>query len=143
MSDNLRQIFSELIQVAPNLSEEHTGMLSNIQKPARLADRAVSLLTVTNPEKQKILEELDIKRVDESIKILSKEIQRIKLGEEIQTEVHDEIAKSQREYYLREQMKAIKKELGEDESQVENTEIKDAIKKAKMPEDAEKVALKS
>ena len=118
-------------------------MLSNIQKPARLADRAVSLLTVTNPEKQKILEELDIKkRVDESIKILSKEIQRIKLGEEIQTEVHDEIAKSQREYYLREQMKAIKKELGEDESQVENTEIKDAIKKAKMPEDAEKVALK-
>ena len=143
LSDNLRQIFSELIQVAPNLSEEHTGMLSNIQKPARLADRAVSLLTVTNPEKQKILEELDIKkRVDESIKILSKEIQRIKLGEEIQTEVHDEIAKSQREYYLREQMKAIKKELGEDESQVENTEIKDAIKKAKMPEDAEKVALK-
>ena len=110
LSDNLRQIFSELIQVAPNLSEEHTGMLSNIQKPARLADRAVSLLTVTNPEKQKILEELDIKkRVDESIKILSKEIQRIKLGEEIQTEVHDEIAKSQREYYLREQMKAIKK----------------------------------
>ena len=143
LSDNLRQIFSELIQVAPNLSEEHTGMLSNIQKPARLADRAVSLLTVTNPEKQKILEELNIKkRVDESIKILSKEIQRIKLGEEIQTEVHDEIAKSQREYYLREQMKAIKKELGEDESQVENTEIKDAIKKAKMPEDAEKVALK-
>ena len=143
LSDNLRQIFSELIQVAPNLSEEHTGMLSNIQKPARLADRAVSLLTVTNPEKQKILEELDIKkRVDESIKILSKEIQRIKLGEEIQTEVHDEIAKSQREYYLREQMKAIKKELGEDESQVENTEIKDAIKKAKMPQDAEKVALK-
>ena len=143
LSDNLRQVFSELIQVAPNLSEEHTGMLSNIQKPARLADRAVSLLTVTNPEKQKILEELDIKkRVDESIKILSKEIQRIKLGEEIQTEVHDEIAKSQREYYLREQMKAIKKELGEDESQVENTEIKDAIKKAKMPEDAEKVALK-
>ena len=143
LADNLRQVFSELIQVAPNLSEEHTGMLSNIQKPARLADRAVSLLTVTNPEKQDILEELDIKkRVDKSIKILSKEIQRIKLGEEIQTEVHDEIAKSQREYYLREQMKAIKRELGEDESQVELKEIKDAIKKAKMPEDAEKVALK-
>mgnify|MGYP001450885175 FL=1 len=143
LADNLRQVFSELIQVAPNLSEEHTGMLSNIQKPARLADRAVSLLTVTNPEKQDILEELDIKkRVDKSIKILSKEIQRIKLGEEIQTEVHDEIAKSQREYYLREQMKAIKRELGEDESQVELKEIEDAIKKAKMPEDAEKVALK-
>ena len=56
--------------------------------------------------------------------------------------MHDEITKSQREYYLREQMKAIKRELGEDESQVELNEIEDAIKKAKMPEDAEKVALK-
>ena len=143
LGNNLRQVFSELIQVAPNLSEEHTGMLSNIQKPSRLADRSVSLLTVPNPEKQEVLEELDVKkRVEKAIKILSKEIQRIKLGEEIQTEVHDEIAKSQREYYLREQMKAIKRELGEDESQVELKDIEDAIKKAKMPEDAEKVALK-
>ncbi|MCS5624899.1 MAG: endopeptidase La [Candidatus Marinimicrobia bacterium] len=143
LGNNLRQVFSELIQVAPNLSEEHTGMLSNIQKPSRLADRTVSLLTVPNPEKQEVLEELDVKkRVEKAIKILSKEIQRIKLGEEIQTEVHDEIAKSQREYYLREQMKAIKRELGEDESQVELKEIEDAIKEAKMPEDAEKVALK-
>ena len=143
LANNLRQAFSELIQIAPNLSEEHTGMLSNIQKPARLADRAVSLLTVSNPEKQDILEELDVKkRVDKAIKVLTKEIQRIKLGEEIQTEVHDEITKSQREYYLREQMKAIKRELGEDESQVELNEIEEAIKKAKMPEDAEKVALK-
>ena len=143
LSNNLRQVFNELIQVAPNLSEEHTGMLSNIQKPARLADRAVSLLTVSNPEKQDVLEELDIKqRVEKAISILTKEIQRIKLGEEIQTEVHDEISKSQREYYLREQMKAIKRELGEDESQVELKEIEEAIKKAKMPEEAEKVALK-
>ena len=96
LANNLRQVFSELIQIAPNLSEEHTGMLSNIQKPARLADRAVSLLTVSNPEKQDILEELDVKkRVEKAIKVLTKEIQRIKLGEEIQTEVHDEIAKSQ------------------------------------------------
>ena len=55
LANNLRQVFAELIQIAPNLSEEHTGMLSNIQKPARLADRAVSLLTVSNPEKQDIL----------------------------------------------------------------------------------------
>ena len=143
LGNNLRQVFSELIQVAPNLSEEHTGMLSNIQKPSRLADRTISLLTVPNPEKQEVLEELDVKkRVEKAIKILSKEIQRIKLGEEIQTEVHDEISKSQREYYLREQMKAIKRELGEDESQVELKEIEDAIKEAKMPEEAEKVALK-
>ena len=143
LGNNLRQVFSELIQVAPNLSEEHTGMLSNIQKPSHLADRTISLLTVPNPEKQEVLEELDVKkRVEKAIKILSKEIQRIKLGEEIQTEVHDEISKSQREYYLREQMKAIKRELGEDESQVELKDIEDAIKEAKMPEEAEKVALK-
>ena len=143
LGNNLCQVFSELIQIAPNLSEEHTGMLSNIQKPSRLADRTISLLTVPNPEKQEVLEELDVKkRVEKAIKILSKEIQRIKLGEEIQTEVHDEISKSQREYYLREQMKAIKRELGEDESQVELKDIEDAIKEAKMPEEAEKVALK-
>ena len=114
LANNLRQAFSELIQIAPNLSEEHTGMLSNIQKPARLADRAVSLLTVSNPEKQDILEELDVKkRVEKAIKVLTKEIQRIKLGDEIQSEVHDEITKTQREYYLNEQLKAIQKELGE------------------------------
>ena len=140
---NLRSTFSELIQVAPNLTEEHSGMLSNIQKPARLADRAISLLTVSNSEKQDILEELDVKaRVEKSIAVLSREIQRIKLGEEIQSEVHDEISKTQREYYLREQMKAIKKELGEDEGSVELNELEEKVKEAKMTEEAEKVALK-
>ena len=91
-------------------------MLSNIKKPNRLVDRAVSLMTLPNQEKQEILEEINIKsRIDKAISIINREIQRIKLGEEIQTEVHDEIAKTQREYYLREQMKAIQKELGEDE----------------------------
>ena len=93
LSKNLRNTFTELIQVAPNLTEEHSGMLSNIQKPSRLADRAVSLLTVPNQEKQDVLEELDVKsRVEKTITLLTREIQRIKLGEEIQTEVHDEIS---------------------------------------------------
>lgn len=140
---NLRKAFSELIQVAPNLTEEHSGMLSNIQKPARLADRAISLLTVSNSEKQDILEELDVKaRVEKAIAVLSREMQRIKLGEEIQSEVHDEISKTQREYYLREQMKAIKKELGEDEGSVELNELEVKVKEVKMSEEAEKVALK-
>ncbi|RMF07552.1 MAG: endopeptidase La, partial [Candidatus Neomarinimicrobiota bacterium] len=143
LMNNLRQTFSELVQVAPNLTEEHSGMLANIQKPARLADRAISLITISNQEKQSILEELDVKkRVEAAISILTKEIQRIKLGEEIQSEVQDEIAKSQREYYLREQMKAIKKELGEDEGTVELKELEERIKAAEMPEEAEKVALK-
>ncbi len=143
LSNNLRQSFSELMNVAPNLTEEHTGMLSNIQKPNRLTDRAISLMTVPNKEKQEILEELNIKiRIEKALTLISREMQRIKLGEEIQSEVHDEISKTQREYYLREQMKTIKKELGEDEGSVELKEIEDKIKAAKMPEDAEKVALK-
>ena len=143
LAKNLRDTFTELIQVAPNLTEEHSGMLSNIQKPSRLADRAVSLLTVPNQEKQEVLEELEVKkRVEKTITLLTREIQRIKLGEEIQTEVHDEISKTQREYYLREQMKAIKRELGEDEETVEMKELEDRIKAAGLPEEAEKVAIK-
>tara|TARA_Y100001960_G_scaffold1857_1_gene2055 strand:- start:95 stop:2521 length:2427 start_codon:yes stop_codon:yes gene_type:complete len=143
LSKNLRNTFTELIQVAPNLTEEHSGMLSNIQKPSRLADRAVSLLTVPNHEKQDVLEELDVKsRVEKTITLLTREIQRIKLGEEIQTEVHDEISKTQREYYLREQMKAIKRELGEDEETVDIKELEDRVKAAKLPDEAEKVAMK-
>ena len=143
LAKNLRDTFTELIQVAPNLTEEHSGMLSNIQKPSRLADRAVSLLTVSNQEKQEVLEELEVKkRVEKTITLLTREIQRIKLGEEIQTEVHDEISKTQREYYLREQMKAIKRELGEDEETVEMKELEDRIKAAGLTEEAEKLAMK-
>ena len=143
LSNNLRQSFSELMNVAPNLTEEHTGMLSNIQKPNRLTDRAISLMTVPNKEKQEILEELNIKiRIEKALTLISREMQRIKLGEEIQSEVHGEISKTQREYYLREQMKTIKKELGEDEGSVEIKEIEDKIKAAKMSEEAEKVAMK-
>ena len=143
IADNLRRTFSDLIKVAPNLTEEHTGMLSNIQKPNRLVDRAVSLMTLPNQEKQDILEELNIKkRIEKAVSIINREIQRIKLGEEIQTEVHDEISKTQREYYLREQMKAIQKELGEDEGTVELKELEDRIKAAKLPEDSESVAMK-
>ena len=141
--ESLRTSFSDLIKVAPNLTEEHTGMLSNIKKPNRLVDRAVSLMTLSNQEKQEILEEVNIKnRIEKAISIINREIQRIKLGEEIQTEVHDEIAKTQREYYLREQMKAIQKELGEDEGTVEIKDLEDKIKAAKMPESSEKVAMK-
>jgi ATP-dependent Lon protease len=118
-------------------------MLSNIKKANRLVDRAYSLMTLSNQEKQEILEEVNIKsRLEKANSIINRETQRIKLGEEIQTEVHDEIAKTQREYYLREQMKAIQKELGEDEGTVETKELEERIKAAKMPEASESVAMK-
>ena len=143
LANKLRQAFEDLMKVAPNLTEEHSGMLKNIQKPNRLTDRAISVITISNQEKQEILEELDIKiRIEKALNLISREIQRIKLGEEIQSEVHDEITKTQREYYLREQMKAIKKELGEDESTVELKELEDKIKAVKMPEESQKIAMK-
>ena len=143
LAKSLKSSFTELIKISPNLNEEHAGMLSNIDRPSRLADRATSLLSVSNSEKQEVLEELDIKkRVENAINLLQREIQRIKLGEEIQTEVQDEISKTQREYYLREQMKTIQKELGEDNQTVELDELKAKIADAKMTAEAEKIANK-
>ena len=143
LAKSLKSSFTELIKISPNLNEEHAGMLSNIDRTSRLADRATSLLSVSNSEKQEVLEELDIKkRVENAINLLQREIQRIKLGEEIQTEVQDEISKTQREYYLREQMKTIQKELGEDNQTVELDELKAKITDAKMTAEAEKIANK-
>ena len=77
IADNLRRTFSDLIKVAPNLTEEHTGMLSNIQKPNRLVDRAVSLMTLPNQEKQDILEEINVKKRIENVFELFPELQKL------------------------------------------------------------------
>ena len=143
MSKSIRNVFEELVKVAPYLTDEHSGVLSSISKPGRLADRVISLVTIPTLEKQEILEEMDVKeRMEKATVLLNREIQRINLGEKIQTEVQDEISKSQREYYLREQLKAIRRELGEEDETAELTELEDKIKAAKMSEEAEKVAMK-
>lgn len=143
LASNIRQVFQELIKVAPYLTDEHSGILSNIQTAGKLADRVISLITIPTNEKQEVLEELDVKqRLEKATVLINREIQRIQLGEKIQTEVHDEISKTQREYYLREQMKAIKKELGEDEGTAELQELEEKVKEAGMSDEARKVALK-
>ncbi|MFQ6616633.1 MAG: endopeptidase La [Fidelibacterota bacterium] len=143
MVANIRNVFQDLIKVAPYLTEEHSGVLSNIQNAGKLADRVISLVTIPTNEKQEILEELDVKkRLEKAAILLNREIQRISMGEKIQSEVQDEISKTQREYYLREQMKAIKKELGEDETAQELKELEGKIEAARMSDEAEKVARK-
>ncbi|SVB04685.1 uncharacterized protein METZ01_LOCUS157539 [marine metagenome] len=140
---NLQEIFKKLIDIAPYLSEEQYHALSSIQNPGKLADKAISLMNISTNEKQDVLEELDIKkRLDKCTVLINREIHRIELGEKIQSDVQDEISKSQREYFLREQMKAIQKELGEDGGGVELDELDEMIKEAKMPEKVEKVARK-
>ena len=143
MCGNLKSLFANLINVAPYLSEEQSNVLINIQKPEKISDKAISLMNISTSEKQEILEEFDIhSRLEKALVLINREIQRIELGERIQADVQDEISKTQKEYYLREQMKAIKKELGEDESNLEIKEIEDKIKKAKMPKEVLKVANK-
>jgi ATP-dependent Lon protease len=140
---NLRQIYHKLIEVVPYLTDEQGGVLGNIQDAGRVADRAISMMNIPNQEKQEILEELDTKeRLEKATVIINREIQRTELGEKIQSEVQDEITKTQREYYLREQLKAIRRELGEDEQGVDQKELEDKVKAAKMSEEAEKVATK-
>ena len=140
---NLQEIFKKLIEIAPYLSEEQYHALSNIQNPGKLADKAIALMNISTNEKQDVLEELDIKkRLEKSTVLINREIHRIELGEKIQSDVQDEISKSQREYFLREQMKAIQKELGEDGGGVELDELDEKIKEAKMPEQVDKVARK-
>ena len=141
ITSNLKNLFANLIDIAPYLSDEQSNIISNIQDPSKFADKAISLLNISTQEKQLILEELDLsKKIEQVLVIVNKEIQKIELGDKIQADVQDEISKSQKEYYLREQMKAIKKELGEDESNVELNELQEKVKKAKMPKDVRKVA---
>ena len=143
MSANIRTLFRELSKVADYITQEHISLLSNIQHPARLVDRAVSMMQLSNSEKQDILEETDVtERLKKATVLINREIQRQEIGEKIQTEVQEEISKSQREYFLREQMKAIKKELGEDDQTLEIKELEEKILEAGMPEEALKVANK-
>ncbi len=143
LSTHLRQLFRDLSKLVEYITADHIALLSNIQHPGRLVDRAISMLQLPNAEKQDILEELDVKaRLQAAVKIISREIQRQEIGEKIQAEVQEEISRNQREYFLREQMKAIKKELGEDEQTLELKELEEKIEKAGMPEQALKVAQK-
>ena len=139
----LKKSFTAFVDVASYLNDDQVNALDNINSPSKMADKAISLLNIKTNDKQDVLETLDVadklKKVNEIIK---KEFQRIELGDKIQSEVQDEISKSQKEYYLREQLKAIQKELGEEGSGIEIEEIKAKIKKAKMPDNVEKIALK-
>ncbi len=141
---NVKSLFQDIVEIAPYLSMEHTSLLANIDEPGKLVDRAISVLNIRTSEKQLVLEEISLRRrLEESIIILNKELQRLQLGEKIQTEVQGEINKTQREYFLREQLKAIKRELGEeDELALELNELKEKMDKAKLSPEAQKVAEK-
>jgi len=142
---NLRSLFQKTVELAPYLSPEHAMLIMNTEAPARLADVIMWNLNAGLPEKQEVLEQTDVrKRLERVTYFLTKELQILELGSKIQNEVQGEISKNQREYYLREQMKAIRRELGEEEDErtVELNELRQRIKDANMPEEARKVTEK-
>jgi len=134
--------FSNLISKIPYLPEELQIMVMNIEDPGKIADLVASSLNLSVEEKQEILEAIDIKiRLEKVIGIVQKNLELLELGSKIQSEVQSELNKGQREYFLRQQLKAIQKELGEkDERTSEIEELEKKIAEAKMPEAAEKEA---
>jgi len=137
-------VFQKIVSLSPFLPEELGQAVANLEHPGRLADLIVSNLKIDVKERQVILETLNVeKRLTKLLGYLDRELELLKLGNKIQTEVKNRIEDSQREYFLREQMKAIQKELGEkDERSAEVDEIKARIEQAGMSPEARETAEK-
>ena len=137
--------FQQIVSESPTLSDELRTIAANIEEPARLVDFVASSLPfLTTDDKQQLLETASVvDRLEQLNKLLAKEIEVQQLRAKIQTEVQDQVQQSQRDYYLREQLKAIQKELGEqDEGQRDVEDLRQKIEAAGMPEEVKKEALK-
>jgi ATP-dependent Lon protease len=142
LARNVQSTFSEIIEEIPYLPEELQLAVTNVEDPSALAHLIAGALRIPTEEKQEILEQVDVTaRLRRLAEILARELEVIQLGSKIQTQVQEEIDKGQREYYLREQLKAIQQELGEgDEQQAEVNELRERIEEAELPEYAQKAA---
>jgi ATP-dependent Lon protease len=142
--NNLKMLFQSIVDLSPYLAGEHRVMVLNTEDPAKLADIIAAQVNFSVSEKQDILETIEIKKRLERVHyLLNKEMQVLELGSKIQNEVQGELNKTQRQYYLREQLKAIKKELGEyEDDSTEIEELREKLKSAKMPKEVHKVAEK-
>ncbi len=141
LAANIRALFKKAVDLSSDLTTEHLNIVFGIQEMGPLADVTMSIINVPVSEKQEVIECLSVKeRLEKTHLSLSKLVQRLELGNKIQSDVQDEIGKSQREYFLREQMKAIRKELGEDEGNVEIHELREKVAKANFPDEVRKIA---
>lgn len=141
---NLKDLFNSVAQLAYNISNEVLTMILNVEDPGTLADMIAENPSFSIQERQELLETLDVKsRLQRVTVLLTREKEILELSRQIQSQVQNEMDKSQREYYLREQLKAIQKELGEgDQQTIEIEELRERIQKTTMPEEARKVAEK-
>jgi ATP-dependent Lon protease len=142
---NVHSEFQAIVAASPTLSDELQTIALNIEEPGRLVDFiASSLPFLATTDKQELLETPDVAaRLERINRHLAKELEVQQLRNKIQSEVQDQVQQSQRDYYLREQLKAIQKELGEiDEGQKDIEELRQKIENAGMPEETKKEAVK-
>ncbi len=142
LRQNALSLFSDVIELSPSLSDDVLQMVKNLDEPGRQADFiAATIPSLGSAEKQSILEELDVrKRLEMLLRLLSKEFEVLELRSKIQSQVQDQLSQTQREFYLREQMKAIQKELGDQDEQADVEDLRVQIQKSKMPAEAKKEA---
>ena len=142
LRQNALSLFSDVIELSPSLSDDVLQMVKNLDEPGRQADFiAATIPSLGSAEKQSILEELDVrKRLEMLLRLLSKEFEVLELRSKIQSQVQDQLSQTQREFYLREQMKAIQKELGDQDEQADVEDLRLQIQKSKMPAEAKKEA---
>ena len=142
LMSNIMGQFSRIVELSPGLPPEIGQMAKTVQEPGTLADMVASTINATPEEKQIILETIDVKqRLKEVTRLVNHQVEILELGSKIQSQVKGDMDKSQREYYLRQQLKAIKEELGEkDETQVEIEEYRSKIEAKNLPEEAHKEA---
>ena len=141
---NLKDVAKRVIKLMPELPKEASSLIDSVTEPGQLADLITSNLDVQVDEKQEVLEIFDLKaRLRRVLQFLSRQHEVLKVREKINTQVQEEMGRNQREYVLRQQLKAIKEELGEiDEGGGDLDDFREKISAAKMPPEAEKVALK-
>lgn len=137
-------LFEQYVKLNPRMPMEVSISVNNITDPARLADTIASHLSIKNNEKQTILELTDpVERLEKIIQILNAEIEILNIERRIQNRVRNQIEKTQKEYYLTEQMKAIQKELKQkDDAQKDLDELREKLKNTKMPQNARDAAEK-
>ena len=142
LTRNVQRTFSEIIEQIPYLPEELQLAVANIDDPSALCYLIAGALRISTEEKQELLEEDDVAaRLRHLAQILNRELEVVQLGTQIQSQVQSEVDKGQREFLLRQQMKAIQDELGEgDEEQAEINELREQIEAAELPEHARKAA---
>src|SRR5215210_4259233 len=142
LTRNVQRTFSEIIEQIPYLPEELQMAVANLDDPSALAHLIAGALRISIEEKQQLLEEVDVtRRLRRLSEILARELEVIQIGSRIQSQVQSELDKGQREFFLRQQLKAIQDELGEtDEQAAESKELRERIEQAGLPEEVWKQA---